>query len=194
MENVTLALNDTRIQQALTDLNSANTEKRIAAIKTLEQTQCADAVPELIEALCDEEADVRAAANSALQAIGGLAILPGLFNLLRNDDLKDKERVIQLGETTLRHFARDVHDGAAAKLAAAVMQVAIVGRLMELDPEQVPAEFRQLKALTGQASREVRNIIRNLKATSKHDDRRETSEISLSYLRDTEEGEEEGSK
>ena len=154
---------DLRVQMALDDLDSDDTATRTAAMGTLGQYRYRPAAARLVDALRDEDASVREAAAASLAKLGGLTIMPSLLNLLREDNLPDREVVVRLGEETIDRFAHEVHDGAAAKLAAAVMQVAIIERFLERDPSRIPDELAELKQLTSQASQEVRNIITDLR-------------------------------
>jgi signal transduction histidine kinase len=162
---------DIRVQMAFDDMDSDDTLTRVAAMETLGQFKYRPAVPKIIEALRHPDASVRQKAVDSLVTMGGIAILPALFNLLRDDNLPDREAVIRLGEETVDRFAHEVHDGVAAKLAAAVMQVTIIERYLERDPSRIPGELAQLKQLTSAASQEVRSIITNLRAISPGGDR-----------------------
>jgi HEAT repeat protein len=105
---------DIRLQMALEDLSSSDAETRLAAMQMLGQARHRPAIPALVAALSDADANIRAAADEALRKIGGLASLSLLLDLLRTDDLPEKARIIDLSHELIRGFWRELHDGAAA--------------------------------------------------------------------------------
>jgi signal transduction histidine kinase len=154
---------DIRMQMALEELDGDDAEARLAAITQLGEVGDRSLAAKLVGLLREDDPAVRAAAEETLRKIGGLPIVQALLELLHDDSLPDRMLVITLGEDLIKAFAREVHDGLAAKLAAAVMQLTIIERLLTRDPERVASEIQELKQLTSLASQEARNIIMNLK-------------------------------
>ena len=154
---------DIRMQMALEDLDGGDAEARLAAIALLGEAGDRSLATKLVGLLREDDASVRAATDKALRKIGGLPVVQAILEVLHDDSLPDRMLVISLAEDLIKGFAREVHDGLAAKLAAAVMQLTIIERLLTRDPERVTSEIQELKQLTSLASQEARNIIMNLK-------------------------------
>jgi len=85
----------------------------------------------------------------------------------RLDELQTKQqlslRIIKAQEDERQRVAREIHDGPAQSMANVVLRAEICEKLMDLEPEKVREELRDLKTMVRESLQEVRKIIFNLR-------------------------------
>ena len=72
-------------------------------------------------------------------------------------------RVIKAQEEERRRVAREIHDGPAQTLANIVLRLEIAEKLLEIDPNRVTAELKDLKTLVRSNLQDIRRIIFDLR-------------------------------
>lgn len=72
-------------------------------------------------------------------------------------------RIIKAQEEERRRVAREIHDGPAQNLANIVLRLEIAEKLLDLDPNRVKNELRDLKALVRSNLQDIRRIIFDLR-------------------------------
>jgi signal transduction histidine kinase len=66
-------------------------------------------------------------------------------------------------EDARKKLARDLHDGPTQTISAIAMRMSYVYRLLERDPEQVPAELKKVEELARNTTKEIRNLLFGLR-------------------------------
>ncbi len=75
-------------------------------------------------------------------------------------------RIIQAQEEERRRVARDLHDGLAQQLSAALMGLEVSQRLLESDSERAKQELNNVELIIRDGLREAREVIFNLRPLS----------------------------
>lgn len=91
----------------------------------------------------------------------------GLEDIYRGKGLEQRQetglRVIRAQEEERKRVARDIHDGPAQTLANIVLRLEIAEKLLDLDPNRVKTELRDLKDLVRHNLQDIRRIIFDLR-------------------------------
>jgi len=96
----------------------------------------------------------------ALAALAAVAIENvRLYQRLR----QERDRVLVAQEELRRKLARDLHDGPTQVLSTIVMQVEFIKKLLQHEPERIPAELDELSQSGQQAIREMRTMLFDLR-------------------------------
>jgi len=77
--------------------------------------------------------------------------------------LEEKERIIEVEEDARKQLSRELHDGPTQAVAAIAMRVNYIRRLLERDPDQVPAELLKVEELARKTSKEIRHMLFTLR-------------------------------
>jgi signal transduction histidine kinase len=75
----------------------------------------------------------------------------------------ERDRLIVVEEEAHRRLARDLHDGPAQMLAAMIITVEFVQKLLERDPQRVPEELEDLRGLAQKSLYQVRTLLFELR-------------------------------
>ncbi|MGQ9668097.1 MAG: GAF domain-containing sensor histidine kinase [Anaerolineae bacterium] len=76
---------------------------------------------------------------------------------------EERDKIITAQEDVRKELARNLHDGIAAQLTAINWNIDHIERLLQMKPEEVPAELESVRQLTRQASRQVRLLLFELR-------------------------------
>jgi two-component system sensor histidine kinase DegS len=104
---------------------------------------------------------------SLLRGILEHANRPGSYEQERSLDEQSAQpsavRMIEAQERERRRLSRQIHDGPAQSLTNLILQAEICERLLDVDPEQVRLELKNLKTSVAATFREVKGFILNLR-------------------------------
>jgi signal transduction histidine kinase len=93
---------------------------------------------------------------TALAAQAATAIVNArLYQELENE----KNRLLTIEDQTHKKLARDLHDGPAQSLASMMMDIEVIGKLLEQEPERVPDELAQLRIKAGHTLAQIRTTM-----------------------------------
>ncbi|NPV67238.1 MAG: GAF domain-containing sensor histidine kinase [Anaerolineae bacterium] len=98
-----------------------------------------------------------------LSAIASQATIALQNATLYQNLLEEKERIIEVEEDARKQLSRDLHDGPTQAVAAIAMRVNYIRRLLERDPDQVPAELQKVEELARKTSKELRHMLFTLR-------------------------------
>lgn len=91
----------------------------------------------------------------------------GISEIVSEQNLEQRQeiglRIIKAQEEERRRVAREIHDGPAQNLANIVLRLEIAEKLLDLDPNRVKNELRDLKALVRSNLQDIRRIIFDLR-------------------------------
>ena len=76
---------------------------------------------------------------------------------------EERDRLITVEEDVRKRLARDLHDGPTQLVAAAMMRLQFIYKLMERAPEQVEVELHEVEALAERAMRQLRTMLFELR-------------------------------
>jgi signal transduction histidine kinase len=76
---------------------------------------------------------------------------------------RERDRIIAVEEEIRRRLARDLHDGPAQLLAAIIVNIEFVQKLLELEPQKVLGELDNLIPLAQKALRQLRTLLFDLR-------------------------------
>jgi signal transduction histidine kinase len=76
---------------------------------------------------------------------------------------EERDRLITVEEDVRKRLARELHDGPTQLVAAVMMRLQFIYKLMERAPEQVDAELREAEGLAEQAMRQLRTMLFELR-------------------------------
>jgi signal transduction histidine kinase len=82
-----------------------------------------------------------------------------LYQALR----EERDRLITVEEDVRKRLARDLHDGPTQLVAAIMMRLQFIYKLMERSPEQVDTELRETEGLAERAMRQLRTMLFELR-------------------------------
>jgi signal transduction histidine kinase len=82
-----------------------------------------------------------------------------LYNSLR----AERDRIIEVQESTRHELARNLHDGPVQLLAAIAMQLEYLERLIQIKPEAAQEELNALRKLARQATQDARMLLFELR-------------------------------
>lgn len=93
---------------------------------------------------------------TALAAQAATAIVNArLYQELENE----KNRLLTIEDQTYKKLARDLHDGPAQSLSSMMMDIEVIGRLLEEKPERVHGELVRLRKKAGHTLAQVRTTM-----------------------------------
>jgi signal transduction histidine kinase len=97
---------------------------------------------------------------STLAAEAAIAIENArLYRSLR----EERDKIVMVGEDVRRELSRNLHDGPAQALAAINMRLEFIRKMLERDPQRAVAEIRDLERMVGETTRDVRNMLFELR-------------------------------
>ncbi len=76
---------------------------------------------------------------------------------------REKERLVEVEEEARRRLARELHDGPTQSVAALAMRLNFLQKLLQHDPDQLPAELRKTEQMAHQAVQELRQFLFRLR-------------------------------
>jgi signal transduction histidine kinase len=76
---------------------------------------------------------------------------------------KEQERIVHNESDMRQKLARDLHDGPTQKLAALVMQIDYINRLLEVNPKEARIELKKAREVAEQAVKEIRTALFTLR-------------------------------
>lgn len=76
---------------------------------------------------------------------------------------EERDRLITVEEDVRKRLARDLHDGPTQLVAAVMMRLQFIYKLMERAPDQVDAELHEAEALAERAMRQLRTMLFELR-------------------------------
>jgi signal transduction histidine kinase len=82
---------------------------------------------------------------------------------LYQDLKKERDRIIAIEEDVRKRLARDLHDGPAQLLAAIIVNIEFIRKLLNIEPEKVLVELDELIPLAQKALRQVRTLLFDLR-------------------------------
>jgi len=98
-----------------------------------------------------------------LHAIGMQATVALQNAVLYSSLMGEKERIIQMEEDARKALVRDLHDVPTQTIAAVVMRLRIVQRLIERDSDEIPQEIAEIEEMAQRASEEIRHVLFKLR-------------------------------
>ena len=85
-------------------------------------------------------------------------------NVQLYQDLRDeRDRLVAVEEDVRKNLARDLHDGPTQIVAAIMMNLQFVHKLLEHEPEKVDAELGEVSNLADRAMRQLRTMLFDLR-------------------------------
>ena len=72
---------------------------------------------------------------------------------------EEKNRIVTIEDQTHKKLARDLHDGPAQALASMMMDIEIIQKLHEREPQQVPEELTRLRRTASRTLEQVRTTM-----------------------------------
>ncbi len=76
---------------------------------------------------------------------------------------REKERLVEVEEEARRRLARELHDGPTQSVAALAMRLNFLQKLLQHDPDQLPAELGKTEQMARQAVQELRQFLFRLR-------------------------------
>ena len=76
---------------------------------------------------------------------------------------EERDRLVAVEEDVRKRLARELHDGPAQLVAAIMMNLQFVRRLLELEPHKADAELERIANLAGQTMRQLRTMLFELR-------------------------------
>ncbi len=98
-----------------------------------------------------------------LTAISTQATIALQNAVLYRNVLEEKERIVEVEEEARKKLARDLHDGPTQTVSAIAMRMSYIYRLLERQPEQVPAELKKVEDLARNTTKEIRHLLFGLR-------------------------------
>jgi signal transduction histidine kinase len=98
-----------------------------------------------------------------LTAISTQATIALQNAVLYRNVLEEKERIVEVEEDARKKLARDLHDGPTQTISAIAMRMSYIYRLLERQPEQVPAELKKVEELARNTTKEIRHLLFGLR-------------------------------
>ncbi len=98
-----------------------------------------------------------------LEMISHQAVIAIQNARLFQDVQQEKDRIIASQEETRKKLARDLHDGPTQSVTAIAMRINIARRLVELRPQDVPAELERIEDLARHTTEEIRHMLFTLR-------------------------------
>ncbi len=75
----------------------------------------------------------------------------------------EKERIVEVEEEARKKLARDLHDGPTQTISAIAMRMSYIYRLLERQPDDVPAELKKVEELARKTTKEIRHMLFTLR-------------------------------
>lgn len=76
---------------------------------------------------------------------------------------EERDRIVEVEEEARKKLARDLHDGPTQNVAAIAMRMAIIQRMLEKTPDDVPSELQKVEDLARKTTKEIRHMLFTLR-------------------------------
>lgn len=76
---------------------------------------------------------------------------------------EERDRIVEIEEEARKKLARDLHDGPTQSIAAIAMRMAIIQRMLEKTPDEVPQELQKVEDLARKTTKEIRHMLFTLR-------------------------------
>ncbi|MBZ0276545.1 MAG: GAF domain-containing protein [Anaerolineae bacterium] len=76
---------------------------------------------------------------------------------------EERDRIVEVEEEARKKLARDLHDGPTQNVAAIAMRMAIIQRMLEKTPDEVPTELQKVEDLARKTTKEIRHMLFTLR-------------------------------
>jgi signal transduction histidine kinase len=113
--------------------------------------------------VCDPPDAFNEESIELLTAISTQATIALQNAVLYRNVLEEKERIVEVEEEARKKLARDLHDGPTQTVSAIAMRMSYIYRLLERQPDQVPAELKKVEELARNTTKEIRNLLFGLR-------------------------------
>jgi signal transduction histidine kinase len=98
-----------------------------------------------------------------LQALGTQATIALRNAVLYSNLMQEREKIVEMEENARKALVRDLHDLPAQTIAAIMMRIQIISKLLQKDPSSVPAELKIVEDMAKRVNDEIRHVLFSLR-------------------------------